>query len=87
MLKENNFSLKNIKFREKFHIAFKDEYITSYESTNFVPKIYKSVNTPRDKNGLVSGKTKTYYRTRYSSWATKRHSLNNIRKSEKNSKL
>ena len=72
MLKENNFSLKNIKFREKFHIAFKDEYITSYESTNFVPKIYKSVNTPRDKNGFVSGKPKTYYRTRYSSWATEK---------------
>lgn len=69
-MNSESFSLKNVKFREKTHIAFEDEYVTSYESTDIVPKIYKSVNTPRDKNGLVSGKPKVYYRTRYSSWAT-----------------
>ena len=52
--------------------AIEDEYVTAYQSTDIVPKIYKSVNTPRDKNGLVSGKPKTYYRTRYSSWATEK---------------
>lgn len=71
-MNSESFSLKNVKFREKTHIAFEDEYVTSYESTDIVPKIYKSVNTPRDKNGLVSGKPKVYYRTRYSSWATEK---------------
>ena len=66
------FSLKNVKFREKAHLAFEDEYVTSYESTDIVPKIFKSVNTPRDKNGLVSGKPKVYYRTRYSSWVSQK---------------
>ena len=74
------FSLKNVKFREKTHIAFKDEYITSYESTDIVPKIYKSVNTPRDKNGLVSGKPKVYYRTRYSSWTTEKTFIKQYKK-------
>lgn len=72
MLKEKNFSLKNVKFSETAHMVFDDEYVTTYQSTDIVPKIYKSVNTPRDKNGLVSGKSKTYYRTRYSSWATEK---------------
>lgn len=71
-MNSESFSLKNVKFREKTHIAFEDEYVTSYESTDIVPKIYKSVNTPRDKSGLVSGKPKVYYRTRYSSWATEK---------------
>lgn len=71
-MNSESFSLKNVKFREKTHIAFEDEYVTSYESTDIVPKIYKSVNTPRDKNGLVSGKPKTYYRTRYSSWVSQK---------------
>ena len=71
-MNSESFSLKNVKFREKTHIAFEDEYVTSYQSTDIVPKIYKSVNTPRDKNGLVSGKPKVYYRTRYSSWATEK---------------
>ena len=64
------FSLKSVKFRETAHIAFEDEYVTAYQSTDVVPKIYKSVNTPRDKNGLVSGKPKTYYRTQSSVWVT-----------------
>ena len=71
-MNSESFSLKNVKFREKAHFAFEDEYVTSYESTDIVPKIYKSVNTSRDKNGLVSGKPKVYYRTRYSSWATEK---------------
>ena len=66
------FSLENVKFRETAHIAFEDEYVTAYQSTDIVPTIYKSVNTPRDKNGLVSGKPKTYYRTRYSEWVTEK---------------
>lgn len=66
------FSLENVKFRETAHIAFEDEYVTAYQSTDIVPKIYKSVNTPRDKSGLASGKPKTYYRTRYSSWVTEK---------------
>ena len=66
------FSLQGVKFRETAHIAFEDEYVTAYQSTDIVPKIYKSVNTPRDKNGLASGKPKTYYRTRYSEWVTEK---------------
>ena len=66
------FSLENVKFRETAHIAFEDEYVTAYQSTDIVPKIYKSVNTPRDKSGLASGKPKTYYRTRYSDWVTEK---------------
>ena len=71
-MNSESFSLKNVKFREKAHLAFEDEYVTSYQSTDIIPKIYKSVNTPRDKSGLVSGKAKVYYRTRYSSWATEK---------------
>lgn len=63
-------SLESVRFRETAHIAFEDEYITAYQSTDIVPKIYKSVNTPRDKNGLASGNPKTYYRTQSSGWAT-----------------
>lgn len=66
------FSLENVKFRETAHIAFKDEYVTAYQSTNIVPTIYKSVNTPRDENGLVCGKPKCYYRTSYSKWVTEK---------------
>lgn len=65
-------SLESVRFRETAHIAFEDEYITAYQSTDIVPKIYKSVNTPRDKNGLVSGKPKTYYRTQSSVWVTEK---------------
>ena len=64
------FSLENVKFRETAHIAFEDEYVTAYQSTDIVPKIYKSVNTPRDKSGLASDKPETYYRTQSSGWAT-----------------
>ena len=81
------FSLENVKFRETAHIAFEDEYVTAYQSTDIVPKIYKSVNTPRDKNGLASGKPKTYYRTRYSEWVTEKTFVEQYQKSEKNSKL
>ena len=66
------FSLENVKFRETAHMAFEDEYVTAYQSTDIVPTIYKSVNTPRDKNGLVSGKPKTYYRTQSSEWVTEK---------------
>lgn len=81
-----DFSLADVKFRETAHIAFEYEYITSYVSTDIVPKIYMNVNTPRDATGLVSGKPKRYYRTQYSPWVTERHLLSNIRKQEKNSK-
>ena len=67
-----DFSLADIKFRETGHIAYADEYITSYVSTDIVPKIYMSVNTPRDATGLVSGKPKRYFRTRYSPWVTEK---------------
>ena len=67
-----NFSLVDVNFRETGHIAFTNEYITSYVSTDIVPKIYMSVNTPRDETGLVSGKPKRYFRTRYSLWVTEK---------------
>lgn len=82
------FSLENVKFRETAHIAFEDEYVTAYQSTDIVPKIYKSVNTPRDNNGLshqASPRPTTAPGT--ANGSRKRHLLNNIRKSEKNSKL
>ena len=41
-------------------------------STDIVPKIYMSVNTPRDAAGLVSGKPKRCFRTRYSAWVTEK---------------
>lgn len=66
------FSLENVKFRETAHMAFEDEYVTAYQSTDIVPTIYKSVNTPRDENGLVCGKPKCYYRTSYSKWVTEK---------------
>lgn len=67
-----SFSLENVKFRETAHIAFEDEYVTTYQSTDIVPKIYKNVNKPRDKSGLVSGQAKCYYRTHYSEWVTEK---------------
>ena len=67
-----DFSLADVKFRETGHIAFVDEYVTSYVSTDIVPKIYMSVNTPRDATGFVSGKPKRYFRTRYSPWVTEK---------------
>lgn len=66
------FSLKNVKFREKAHLAFEDEYVTSYESTDIVPKIYMSINTPRDEQGFATGKPKRWFRTRYSKWVTEK---------------
>ena len=67
-----DFSLADIKFRETGHIAYADEYITSYVSTDIVPKIYMSVNTPRDAAGFVSEKPKRYFRTQYSKWVTEK---------------
>ena len=67
-----DFSLANVKFCETGHIAFADEYITSYVSTDIVPKIYMSVNTPRDAAGFVSGKPRRHYRTQYSKWVTEK---------------
>lgn len=67
-----DFSLADVKFRETGHFAFADEYITSYVSTDIVPEIHMSVNTPRDATGFVSGKPKRYFRTRYSKWVTEK---------------
>lgn len=67
-----NFSLADVKFRMAGHIDLADEYITSYVSTDIVSKIYMSVHTPRDATGLVSGKPKRYFRTRYSAWVTEK---------------
>lgn len=47
-----DFSLADVKFRETGHIAFEYEYITSYVSTDIVPKIYMSVNTHVTQQGL-----------------------------------
>lgn len=64
-------SLKDIKFKETCHLAYSDEYITSYVSVNCVPTIYVSENTPRDKAGFVNGETKRYLRTEHSKeWLT-----------------
>lgn len=67
-----DFSLADVKFCETAHVAFEYEYITSYVSTDIVPEIYMSVHTPRDAEGLVSGKPKRYFRTQYSKWATEK---------------
>lgn len=67
-----DFSLADVKFCKTAHIAFVNEYITSYVSTDIVPKIYMSVNTPRDATGLVLGKPKRYFCTRYSPWVTEK---------------
>lgn len=67
-----DFSLTDINFRATGHIAYADEYITSYVSTDIVPKIYMSVNTPRDATGLVSGKPKRFFRTQCSKWVTEK---------------
>lgn len=64
-------SLKDIEFRETCHLAYSDEYITSYKSVNCVPTIYMSENTPRDEAGFVSGETKRYLRTEHNKeWLT-----------------
>lgn len=64
-------SLKDIEFRETGHLAYSDEYITSYKSVNCVPTIYLSENTPRDKAGFVSGNAIRYLRTEHSEeWLT-----------------
>ena len=75
-----DFSLTDVNFRETEHIAFADKYITSYVSTDIVPKIYMSVHTPRDAAGLVSGKPKRIYRTRYSAWVTEKTFVKQYRK-------
>lgn len=64
-------SLKDIEFKETCHLAYSDEYITSYISVNCIPTIYMSENTPRDEAGVVSGDTKRYLRTEHSKeWLT-----------------
>lgn len=64
-------SLKDIEFKETCHLAYSDEYISSYVSVNCVPTIYMSENTPRDEAGFVSGETKRYLRTEHSKeWLT-----------------
>ena len=79
-MSDKPFSLKNVKFIEISHIAFEDEYITAYQSTDIVPKIYMSVNTPCDANGLVAGKPKRLFRTRYSKWVTEQTFIKNYQK-------
>jgi len=39
---------------------------------NHVPKIYLSVNTPRDEYGFVKGKSKRYFRVGFGKWLTER---------------
>lgn len=51
------FSLKSVKFRETAHIAFEDEYVTAYQSTDIVPKIYKNAKLAyADLIDHISGK-------------------------------
>ena len=64
----------------RLQMSISARQITSYVSTDIVPKIYMSVNTPRDATGLVSGKPKRYFCTQYSKWATEKHLSSNIRK-------
>ena len=80
-----DFSLADVKFRVTGHIAYADEYITSYVSTDIVPKIYMSVNTPRDAAGFVSGKPKRYFRTQYSKWVTEKTFVRQYQKIRENS--
>lgn len=37
-----------------------------------IPKIYLSVNTPRDEYGFVKGKSKRYFRVGFGKWLTER---------------
>lgn len=75
-----DFSLADVKFCETARIAFEYEYITSYVSTDIEPEIHMSVNTPRDATGLVSGKPKRYFRTRYSPWVTEKRFVKQYQK-------
>lgn len=79
-MSDQPFSLKKVNFIETSHMVFEDEYITDYQSTDIVPKIYMSVNTPRDANGLVAGKPKRLFRTRYSKWVTEQTFIKNYQK-------
>ena len=79
-MSDQPFSLKKVKFRETAHITFEDEYVTAYQSTDIVPKIYMSVNTPREAQGLASGKPKRWFRTRYSKWVTEQTFIKNYQK-------
>ena len=78
-----DFSLADVKFCMTGHIALADEYIASYVSTDIVPKIYMSVNTPRDAAGLVSSKPRRHYRTQYSKWVTEKTFVRQYRKIRK----
>lgn len=49
------FSLKSVKFRETAHIAYEDEYVTAYQSTDIVPTIYKSVS-PKEYGQYLQNK-------------------------------
>ena len=71
-------SLKDIKFKETCHLAYSDEYITSYVSVNCVPTIYVSENTPRDKAGFVSGKA-----IRWSDWVFIEEFIDLLKKGDK----
>lgn len=81
------FSLENVKFRETAHIAFEDEYVTAYQSTDIVPKIYKSVNTLATRTDRCRASPRPTTAPGTANGSRKIHLLNNIRKSEKNSKL
>lgn len=77
---DQSFSIKKVNFIETSHMVFDDEYITAYQSTNIVPKIYMSVNTTRDAHGFVSGKSKRWLRTRYTKWVTEQTFIKNYQK-------
>nr|DAH48150.1 MAG TPA: hypothetical protein [Caudoviricetes sp.] len=79
-MSDQSFSLKKVNFIETSHMVFEDEYITTYQSTDIVPKIYMSVNTPRDAQGLLAGKPKRWFRTRYSKWCTEQTFIKNYQK-------
>ena len=74
------FSLENVKFRETAHIAFEDEYVTAYQSTDIVPKIYKSVNTPATRSDWHQASPRPTTAPGTANGSRKRHLLNNIRK-------
>lgn len=72
--------------RDKF-ISDMEKFFGGKYNPDIVPTIYKSVNTPRDKNGLVSGKPKTYYRTRYSEWVTEKTFVKQYQKIRENNMI
>lgn len=76
-----DFSLADVNFRETGHIAFADKYITSYVSTDIVPKIYMSVHTPLvTQQGLYQASPSVTTAHNTVPGQRKRHLSSNIRK-------